>query len=1117
MAGLSSSLRVSELPSGVEHGRLIDKLMIHFLRPSNGGGEVVSITVSKDRPPSALITFEERKVTLSVLGHCPHVLELDGEKHELRVTLASPSSVNSDKVILSMSVTVNCHQLPMGKEAVQDLQRQFTDLCVSFPSPQQYCCTVTGPYSQVQPAVAQLLGLHESGRYEPPRPKPKEENGFLPATSSQMWSRSQSLLGQNSLGTSDSSPGQEAFGAEGGVLPLAQSKSPTLSAREESYSDEAEVDDLSLIMDSDQFLYLRRCEEYQRIMRDLGVEVVHETSEGLTTLFLQLGSKATEGLNHSQSMFAGRAHRLLRRAHKELQQLQLQQEGCLRKDHLKKSSLYPQGGLSKALETIHSLLPKLLLTQDDKSVYIVGESSDVSQAKQLLLLGHRPGLDVVSTSVTSSTLSSTNSLFPATGPPAQEQGEHAEPQPAVEDARLGKMLRSSGGDRKQEYKLAARFKSSVGSSLGFKPGEFGDTRDQRELDAQRLNGKNRTPSTIGSPLSNRDVKMSSSEAGIEFKPFPVSVLERTADHSLLRGPRPQATTAATPMSTAQSIQVHVEPRIQDPPALPSATRSTLRRASSFSGGSRSKCEERQDESSTASGAIPRTRPRSNSITSGVHSAEVIVPQLMWSHMKEAYGTRLEDMMSDLQISELTSETDNCIKVVLKGADSSTVVTCQRELQKLVSMVTSDFNITRLPLSDLGVAIGNELFEACCRDVHARYRKVSQRMVEGSLYLIGPKLLCEQVNTLLREVFTSSGEQKASSTPPQSSLQHTDPLKVYSGHASTHKDHLTNSSGSSNHSSSLKRHPQEGEKAPLPPDKIPHRKRSSHTEPRTASLSQPGTKQAPVTKEKVERTSAAPIRKSKTHTSPSHSPESNQGAGGPRLEERAASLPVTLLRQQDIGKQADPRPSAAVHMRKCICGESSPEVVVMACGLSLCPHCVLLHDHCKTCSKTSTEKISLDQDQDRDQALMEQAQAQRVPGIHGTINCVELPLSLQGHARDTTVKLTYLIPDGIQDEGHPLPGSPFKGGVFEAYLPLSARGRSLLPLLERAFHMGLTFTISSGRSPADGAGRVVWHKIPHKMKMDGGRSGNGYPDSNYLTRLSEALKAHGVEDMPAGLS
>lgn len=47
------------LPADVKEGKLKDKLLIHFLRARNGGGEIQSVTIVKAALVSALITFEE--------------------------------------------------------------------------------------------------------------------------------------------------------------------------------------------------------------------------------------------------------------------------------------------------------------------------------------------------------------------------------------------------------------------------------------------------------------------------------------------------------------------------------------------------------------------------------------------------------------------------------------------------------------------------------------------------------------------------------------------------------------------------------------------------------------------------------------------------------------------------------------------------------------------------------------------------------------------------------------------------------------------------------------------------------------------------------------------------
>ncbi|KAL2100849.1 hypothetical protein ACEWY4_002610 [Coilia grayii] len=1120
MAGLTQSLQVEGLPSDVEHDRLIDKLLIHFLRPSNGGGEVVSVTVSKGRPRSALVTFEDRKVALSVLSHHPHILELDGQRHELCVTLASPPPSNADKVILTMSVTVNCEQLPQGRRAMTSLQRRFPDLHIRFSSADEHCCSLSGPYSQVQPAVAHLLQLHESSRDGSSRSE--QENGLVPTASQseQTWrdlSGPPSLLPQQTLG---SLAGREVenLGAEGGALALTLPESHLLGMQEELKCD-AEVNDLFLIMDSDLFQYLRRCEEYKRILRDHNVEVVDETNQGLTTLFFQARSKVMAVSGRAESEVTGRTLRILVRAQKELRQLQQAQEASLRKDQVSKSALYPQGGLSKALDNIQNLLPKLLLNQDDDNVYIIGESSDVSQAKQLLVLGFHHGQEDVGASAPSSSHSPLQPLSSASSPSDAGQGERSDPRPPKEDARVGKMLRTSSGDRKMEYKLAARFKSSgvggLGLGLGSRPGDFSDLKDQRDPDVQR-NGT--TFGHLGTSSASEDRALVRA-AGLDFGALSVSPPERTGEDILFRSANLQPPAGAISITTSTRTPLTVPPPqtafdLKTPSAsgLPSGSATSLKRASSFSGRSRPKQEEEEKrEPGAAAVPAPRSRPRSNSITSIVHSAEVTVPQLMWSHMKEAYCTRLDDMMSDLKMSESQSETDTCVKVVLKGAESSVVVSCQRELQKLVSMVTLDFSVMQLRLSDLGVGEGDEVFEACCVDLRARFRKVSQRIIGGTLYLIGPKLLCSQVDAALREVFSGGMRQN---DPSHLFLKLGASSKVGLDHDLTLEGQLSSNSDTEKNTN-RKTDLRKGDKLSSQPTESTLRAKCGNMttlENIAGGLSQPVVKKELVVREKAERSGSTSGRKSKTYTSLSPSVDTNQGPAARWLDEKQDSLPVTLSKRQESVKHANLHCSPL--MTCSICGDGSSQSLT-ACGLNLCAQCLSHHSHCKLCLKKVTERVLLDQKlqwtKGQDQAS---AGREREPGIRGTMNIVELHLSLAGHVRDTTAKITYHIPDGIQDEGHPFPGSPFKGGFFEAYLPLSAKGKSLLPCLKKAFQRGLTFTVSTGNTAPDRVTKVVWHNIPHKTKMEGGKSGNGYPDSNYLNRLSEALKAHGIEAVPA---
>lgn len=59
MAEQGRTVRVTGLPTDIDDDRLKDKLFIHFLRPSHGGGEIDTVTIVKATPASALITFED--------------------------------------------------------------------------------------------------------------------------------------------------------------------------------------------------------------------------------------------------------------------------------------------------------------------------------------------------------------------------------------------------------------------------------------------------------------------------------------------------------------------------------------------------------------------------------------------------------------------------------------------------------------------------------------------------------------------------------------------------------------------------------------------------------------------------------------------------------------------------------------------------------------------------------------------------------------------------------------------------------------------------------------------------------------------------------------------------
>uniref|UniRef100_A0A0N4ZQ96 E3 ubiquitin-protein ligase n=1 Tax=Parastrongyloides trichosuri TaxID=131310 RepID=A0A0N4ZQ96_PARTI len=107
-----------------------------------------------------------------------------------------------------------------------------------------------------------------------------------------------------------------------------------------------------------------------------------------------------------------------------------------------------------------------------------------------------------------------------------------------------------------------------------------------------------------------------------------------------------------------------------------------------------------------------------------------------------------------------------------------------------------------------------------------------------------------------------------------------------------------------------------------------------------------------------------------------------------------------------------------------------------------------------------------------------------------------------------IKITYFIPSGLQTSAHIRPGLPYSGVTRVAYLPNNREGNRLLKLLELAFKMRLTFTVSD--SYTTGRRNIcVWNGIHHKTDKKSGPY--GYPDPTYLTRLENELRDIGITE------
>ncbi|XP_078489283.1 putative E3 ubiquitin-protein ligase DTX3 [Ciona intestinalis] len=130
--------------------------------------------------------------------------------------------------------------------------------------------------------------------------------------------------------------------------------------------------------------------------------------------------------------------------------------------------------------------------------------------------------------------------------------------------------------------------------------------------------------------------------------------------------------------------------------------------------------------------------------------------------------------------------------------------------------------------------------------------------------------------------------------------------------------------------------------------------------------------------------------------------------------------------------------------------------------------------------------------------------------HGTmIHRTQQHTHLPGYERYDAIVIDYHFPSGIQGPEHPNPGVRYTGTSRTAYLPDNYEGREVLRLLKKAFAARLIFTI--GRSVTTGMdNQVTWNDIHHKTNPYGGATRFGYPDSDYLNRVKDELKAKGIQ-------
>lgn len=891
--------------------------------------------------------------------------------------------------------------LPGGMQAVTGLQKSHPDVQISCAEDQ--LCTLNGNYSKVQAALAQLIGHHGSPRSAKNISDKSAPVAFRSVQTAHYTQGSDYQITKDHKQIEKEivhlEPRADEYNAGShrdltptgyGREDTAQTLNSVLQVSEHPTTSE---EDFSLMVDADVFQYLQKHyqKEYQHILRTYDVEVVDMTNQGLTTLFLQIANAGGEG---------GRELERLKMSRKAISVLCQKNESKICRDQLLKSTLFPRGGLQRALENLRVKFPKLLLKEDEINVYIIGSSSDVSGARQCLFLDFdkpRAAKDTVASLLGFSSHDS-SSLNPA--------GEEKDPfnmssPERTPDGRMNDNVRSGDdevkrGEVDKKYKLAARFKDSGLASLGNRPTDF-TFRGSSSSNRQKGFGPMLKHDILSGTAGHSDERGSgtlalNTDKDILFKSLPSSdFLLKKTEHFIDARARNQT----SPISTSQSS------------LSPVGSGPTLRRASSFSGSPQLKAQLMDPKSKDDScKSTVRSKSRSSSFSTyterDVHNMEIRVSWRLWKHIRDAYRFQVDDLTSDVQMKESHPESGE-LTVTLKGASESVVHSCHLGLRKLIKSVSVDFCVKELSLSELGVmGSADETLQACCAEVRSRFKKVTISHSDTGLMLLGPELLCSQVAATLLEVFSLDLPQ----IPNQQthSITGCNPSSL----SQINEDHITSLHCNSN--PQVMPQSKTGTAGPTGGGQTWRTHHTCETDPVNGSVTNSSVRKDPVIKEKVKLTiavqcdgqktdrvanyltagcdksdvkhangvglttgrtgkNAALQNKGTTHSSPNQSTEQTQPENPEESRSRQGHLDYT-----------------------CVCGQKASPMMRTECGVTLCSKCLdTVHSHCRVCHET---------------ALPPQ-------GIRGKMSSSRLRMSIPGYKKDCVIKITYSIPDGVQ--------------------------------------------------------------------------------------------------------
>lgn len=816
--------------------------------------------------------------------------------------------------------------------------------------------TLRGSYTKVQAALEQLLVPQSAANEHTSQLAPVfqlvEKNNSQVAHDLNRKSNKETVYLENSF--SSKTPDQVKTGKHGSTSVNGSSlDNNNQAALPVSGATTRSDEDCTLIVDSDVFQYTQKNyqKEYTQILGQYGLNAVEMTNQGLTTLYLCVASETGSNWEYPELV------------KKNMCSFFRKIESTICRMPLSKRSLESVQDLERVKTTFSVTLPNLLLTEDEWNIYIVGSPADVGQAKHLFL-------EQCKALEKKQECASPTSFSPySSGSSGQSKEQRATSSGLPSLDSIGSKTDSEENERKSEgakkYKLATRFKDSQLGMLVNRPadliirgGPFTPSGSKNTGTETANSACDRVPRAL-SLYTGEDCVFESGDARFSE----VAVQKRPPANS-----ETHAKVLSSPFSTS--------------PLPPAGSGTTMRRASSFSGSSQPKVDVRSQGSRDDSGkCAARTRPTSSccqkqSDALGGYSAELAVSQVMWNYIKEAFGTLVDDMTSDVQVKETRSEGSSDVTVVLRGGDQSKLNLCLIGLQKLVSHISEDFAVSQVHLSELGINNpADENLLACCADVHSRFKKITTHIAKEDLFLVGPQRLCLQVAASLREVFSvdlvpGTREQELSAPP----VAHWD--------SETAKSDVDQWQLSHNHSQVLL---EDGGDAS--PQRVFNSGSNQDMKLVNGSATQPQLRMSPVVRVKVKLGDAVEVEGQK-----------KAGYRGTQLKALAAKDSTS----QAVDGSLHSITKDGVRQRHTETAKPLEKPISNLGGSR------------NTCVGGERGKSGKRSSRGTDGCVACQQPEPRLLGIQGQMSSCKLHISLPGHKKDLAIKVSYRIPDGIQE-------------------------------------------------------------------------------------------------------